>query len=66
MVWRLLLILMAVFWFLPRVLRSLGRPPRSRPQPGPDQAEQPRDEGLANLTRQDISDAEFEEIPPPQ
>ncbi len=82
MFWRLLLLLFTVFWFVPRVLRGLtgkrgGMPPRSgskehgpersgRRSGGQHESGQNGSGHLANLTRQDISDAEFEEIPPPQ
>jgi hypothetical protein len=61
---RLLLILLLVFWVVPLFRRSVPR--RRRPAPDPEVARDPRnrDEHLASLTRQDISDAEFEELPP--
>ena len=62
---RFLLLLLAGLWFVPRLLRLLGAAkagPRQsdRTTQGSPQARDP----LRNLSQQDISDAEFEEIPP--
>jgi hypothetical protein len=61
---RLLLILLLVFWVVPLFRRSM--PGRRRPRADAEVArdQRNRDEHLANLTRQDISDGEFEELPP--
>jgi hypothetical protein len=66
MFWRFLIIFLAAAWAIPRLLRGLGRP-RSAGSDPPRSATRSRDdERLASLTRQEISDAEFEEAPPPQ
>jgi len=61
---RFLILILAGLWLLPRLLRLLRsgsdqRRPQVRPADSPT-----RDERLRDLTRQDISDADFEEIPP--
>jgi hypothetical protein len=59
---RLILILLLVFWVVPLVRRSFSRRP-----PGPGAGVEPtrdRDDRLTDLTRQDISDADFEDLPP--
>ena len=63
MLLRLLVILLLVFWVVPLIRRALaGRPPA--PPRRADPIPPGRDDHLENLTRQDISDAEFEEFPP--
>jgi len=66
---RFFLLLLAGLWFIPRLLRALGGrsgdhgepgdPRASEGQSGHDSANDPR---LSDLTQQDISDADFEEI----
>ncbi len=66
---RFILLLLAGLWFIPRLLRALsgrggghgeaGDPRASEGQSGRDSANDPR---LSDLTQQDISDADFEEI----
>jgi hypothetical protein len=69
---RYLFLLLAVLWFIPRLLRLLRGPDRGTRR-GPDRVDGPgtgprrtgrKEQRLRNLTQQDISDAEFEEIPP--
>ena len=65
-----LLFLFVAFWFA-RVVLRLFLPTRPRPQPrqrrdrdpGPT-ASPSSDDTLRDLTQQEISDADFEEIPP--
>jgi hypothetical protein len=61
---KFLLFLLAILILIPRLMRLLV--PR-RP-PADDQARRPREtrqeDRLRDLTRQDISDADYEEIPP--
>jgi hypothetical protein len=71
---RLLLLILAALWLVPRILRLLGpgrrgeprdplgrfRRRRSRPRTGAPE----RPDHLRDLTQQDISDADYEEIPP--
>jgi hypothetical protein len=61
--WKTILLLV-VLWWLWRFIYRMGRHARRR-RPGPDGASRRRDEDRAygDLTRQDISDADFEEIP---
>jgi len=72
---RILLFILAGLWLIPRLMRLfLPRRPaeprvgrgarrRDRRDPAPDGAPDPPDR-LRDLTQQDISDADFEEIPP--
>ncbi len=74
---RLLLLILAALWLIPRLLRLLlprgtgehrtgaGRFRRDR-RPGGGQADSrpERPDRLRDLTQQDISDADYEEIPP--
>jgi hypothetical protein len=61
---RLLLILLLVFWFVPQLRRFISRRRRPVSEEGVDRGRRDHDERLASLTRQDISDADFEELPP--
>jgi hypothetical protein len=61
---RTLLLLLAGLWVLPRLLRLLGGGRRRPDQAPPPAGAREREDRLQNLTQQDISDAEFEEIPP--
>jgi hypothetical protein len=61
---RLFLILLLVFWFVPWLTRSMSRRRPPSAGAGAGQPEPDRDDRLANLTRQDISDADYEELPP--
>ncbi|HOX26337.1 MAG TPA: hypothetical protein PLL30_07105 [Candidatus Krumholzibacteria bacterium] len=61
---KFLVLLLAVLWFLPRLLRLLGTRDGDRRQEIRAQRRTPRDDRLQDLNRQDISDADFEEIPP--
>ena len=61
---RLLLVLLLVFWVVPLLRRSMTRRRPSAPATGAARGQQDREEHLANLTRQDISDADYEELPP--
>ncbi len=66
---RFLLFLFAGLWIIPRLLRSLGgrsgnpdgrsETRTSGDRPTPESSNDPR---LSDLTQQDISDADFEEI----
>ncbi len=62
---RTILLILAGLWILPRLVRLLtaGRPPRPRARDASPGSPEPPSH-LQDLTRQDISDAEFEEIPP--
>jgi len=61
---KFLLLLLALILLVPRLLRLLV--PRSPSPRGEQQKRQPRQdpEVLKDLTQQDISDADYEEIPP--
>ncbi len=54
------LLYLLLFWWLGRLLGRLLRPPRAMPPRTPPQ----RHRGdLSHLTQQEISDADYEEIP---
>jgi hypothetical protein len=61
---RLLLILLLVFWFVPLLRRAMSGRRRPASDAGVARGQRDRDERLASLTRQDISDADFDELPP--
>lgn len=69
---RYLILLLAGLWIVPRLLRLLSGTRRGARQSQDrvggsgtgSRRSGKRDERLRNLTQQDISDAEFEEIPP--
>jgi hypothetical protein len=64
MIWRFFLVLLLAFWAIRRLLRAARRPSR---RTGSRRASRDRGQDsapLADLTRQDISDADYEEIPP--
>jgi hypothetical protein len=62
MLLRLLFVLLLVFWIVPLFRRSTARRP---PGPGPQAGRrEDGDDRIADLTRQDISDADFEDLPP--
>ena len=66
MLFRFLLFLLAGLLIIPRLLRLLA-PRRPEPQSRPRRADpkQPeRHDPLQDLTRQDITDVDYEEIPP--
>ena len=61
---KFLLFLLAILLLIPRLMRLLvPRRPRGA-DPGRRTGPEQRDERLRDLTRQDISDADYEEIPP--
>lgn len=60
---RLLFILVLVFWVVPLVMRALGRG-RTVPREGAGKVGRKPEDHLERLSRQDISDADFEELPP--
>jgi len=61
--WRWLIWLL-VFWWIARLVGRLLAPrPTRRPDPPPTPA---GGGDLSRLTEQEISDADFEEIPPPR
>jgi hypothetical protein len=64
MFFRLLLVLLLVFWVVPLVRRSMTGRRRPPSADGGERLRRERDQHLANLTRQDISDADYEELPP--
>jgi hypothetical protein len=73
-----LFLLLAAFWLIPRLMRWLLLPASAsrrgndarrksarRPDPGrPEDGRPESSERLRDLTQQDISDADYEEIPP--
>ncbi len=61
---RLFFVLLLVFWVVPLVKRFMTRSRRPLPDASAPRRRPERDDHLANLTRQDISDAEYEDLPP--
>ena len=61
---RILFLILVGLWALPRMMRWLGRSAGSRSKARPDLDRSTPPETLKDLTQQDISDVDFEEIPP--
>ncbi len=61
---RILFFILIGFWALPRLMRWLGRSAIAHRQSRPDLDRSTPTESLKDLTQQDISDVDFEEIPP--
>jgi hypothetical protein len=66
MLLRTILLILAGLWIIPRILRLLrgGHSGPELKRPGNPAADPDHGKRLRDLTQQDISDAEFEEIPP--